>query len=251
MEDFVGVIEAVLWGLGAGSSLLLGAGAVLAWPRLSEPRVVGLIMGFGAGTLISAVSLELALEGYNEGGPGAVGAGLLVGATGYYGVNRVINRRGGKHRKNPGRGKNEAEASAITLGIVFDGIPESVAIGLTLIGNKAIGLSLIGAVFLSNMPEALGATALLRSSHSTLRIMLRWAGIALISGLAAGVGYVLLEGASPELIAAFEAVAAGAILVMLADTMIPVAFDDAGNTVGLATTAGFATAFFLSTVGVG
>ncbi len=83
VRDFVGVLEAVLWGLGAGSSLLLGAGAVLAWPRLAKPRTVGLIMGFGAGTLISAVSLELALDGYHVGGPGAVGAGLLVGATGY------------------------------------------------------------------------------------------------------------------------------------------------------------------------
>ena len=251
MEDFASVLEAVLWGLGAGSSLLLGAGAVLAWPWLSKPRVVGLIMGFGAGTLISAVSLELALDGYHDGGPGAVGAGLLLGATGYYGLNRVVNRRGGKHRKHPSRGKDDTEASAITLGIIFDGIPESVAIGLTLIGNKEIGLSLIGAVFISNMPESLGATALLRKTHSTSRIMLRWAVIAVISALAAGAGYALLEGASNELLASFEAVAAGAILVMLADTMMPVAFDDAGPTVGLATTAGFATAFFLSTVGVG
>jgi len=246
------VLEAVLWGLGAGSSLLLGAGAVLSWPHLAEPRVVGLVMGFGAGTLISAVSLELALDGYREGGPGAVGAGLLLGATGYYAVNRALERRGGGRRKHPRRGAADARASAITLGIVFDGIPESVAIGLTVIGGKEIGLSLIGAVFLSNMPEALGATALLRSTgHSPRQLMLRWGTIAVISALAAGAGYGLLDGASGEVIATVQAVAAGAILVMLTDTMIPVAFDDAGPTVGLATVAGFATAFFLSTVTVG
>lgn len=242
----------MLWGLGAGSSLLVGAGAVLGWPRLGEPRFVGLVMGFGAGTLISAVSLELALDGYRIGGPGAVGAGLLLGSGGYFALDRALDRRGGAHRKHPGRGSAEAKASAITLGIVFDGIPESIAIGISLIGGKEIGLSLIGAVFLSNMPEAIGATALLRDAgHDPRRIMIRWAAIAAISALAAGAGYALLDGASNEVIAAFQSVAAGAILVMLADTMIPVAFEDAGPTVGLATAAGFATAFFLSTVTVG
>ena len=138
-------------------------------------------------------------------------------------------------------------ALAIVLGIVLDGIPESAVIGLTLLGGGGVSAAMIAAVFLSNLPEAIAATTgLVRSGWSRLRIFGLWALVTLVSGLSALLGYVLFDGASPQWLAFVLAYAGGAILTMLADTMMPEAFERSGKWTGLATTLGFAVAFAIT-----
>jgi ZIP family zinc transporter len=129
----------------------------------------------------------------------------------------------------------------------MDGIPESAAIGLSLLGGKGVGVAVVAAVFLSNVPESLSAaTGMQKAGHSTRYILALWAAVMLISALAAMAGYGLLGGASGNVVAFVQAFAAGAILTMLADTMMPEAFEHGGSLVGLITVLGFALAFFLS-----
>ncbi len=138
---------------------------------------------------------------------------------------------------------------ALVLGALLDGIPESAAIGVSVLGGGTVGVAMVAAVFLSNVPESMSATAgLKRAGRSTAYVMRLWIIVMLASGLAAGAGYVLLEGASPGLVAGIQTFAAGAIITMLADTMIPEATEHAGRLVGLVTMLGFALAFLLSTL---
>jgi len=132
----------------------------------------------------------------------------------------------------------------------MDGIPESVAIGVSLLGGEGVGVAVVAAVFLSNVPEALSAaTGLRKAGHSRRWILGLWGAVAAAGALAAAAGYALLGDASPNLIGGIQAFAAGAILVMLADTMMPEAFKHGGKAVGLVTALGFALAFLLSTTG--
>ena len=136
------------------------------------------------------------------------------------------------------------------LGALLDGIPESAAIGITLVGGKPVGIAVVAAVFLSNVPEAMSAaTGLRKAGHSRRWILLLWTAVALMAGVVAAAAYALLGGSSPGVLAVIQAFAAGAILTMLADTMMPEAFENGGRLVGLVTTAGFALAFLLSQAG--
>ena len=241
------MLEAAFWGFVGGVSLVLGAGAGLTLPV--SRRTIGLIMGFGAGVLISALSFELTQEAFEVGGTDAVAIGLAAGALTFFAGDRVIDRRGGKHRKRSSGEQSEGNPQAIVLGAVLDGIPESVAIGVSLLGGKGVGVAVVAAVFLSNVPEALAAaTGLRKAGHSGRWIMGLWLGVALVSAAAAAIGYAALGNASPDVIAVIQAFAAGAILTMLADTMMPEAFAEGGDLVGLVTVLGFAGAFVLSTV---
>jgi zinc transporter, ZIP family len=237
--------EALFWGLLAGSSLILG-GAVGLW--LPLPREFrGLIMGFGAGVLISAVAYELVDDAFEAAdGFAIVAVGLLAGAATFFVGDLYIDRMGGADRKRS-EGTSSAAggtALAIVLGIVLDGIPESAVIGLTLLGGAGVSAAMIVAVFLSNLPEAIAATTgLARSGWSSVRILGLWALVTLVSGLSALLGFVLFDGASASWLAFVLAFAAGAILTMLADTMMPEAFERSGKWTGLATTLGFAVAF--------
>jgi zinc transporter, ZIP family len=237
--------EALFWGLLAGSSLILG-GAVGLW--LPLPRELrGLIMGFGAGVLISAVAYELVDDAFEAAdGFAIVAVGLLAGAATFFVGDLYIDRMGGADRKRS-EGTSSAAggtALAIVLGIVLDGIPESAVIGLTLLGGAGVSAAMIVAVFLSNLPEAIAATTgLARSGWSSVRILGLWALVTLVSGLSALLGFVLFDGASASWLAFVLAFAAGAILTMLADTMMPEAFERSGKWTGLATTLGFAVAF--------
>ena len=132
---------------------------------------------------------------------------------------------------------------------MLDGIPESEAIGVGLVGGGSVGVAVVAAVFLSNVPESLSAaTGLRKAGHSPRWIVGLWLGVALISALAAALGYAFLGDASPNVVGFIHAFAAGAILTMLADTMMPEAFEHGGKVVGLMTCLGFAVAFVLSTV---
>jgi zinc transporter, ZIP family len=241
-------LQAGLWGLLAGSALVLGAavGCLVAVPR----RLIAAVMAFGSGVLISALSFELMDEAYRAGGFAATAAGFLAGAAVYTAANVYISRRGAHARKRTGGqqpGPDEGGGLAIAVGALLDGIPESIVIGVSLLQGKGVGLVAVAAVFVSNVPEGLSSAAGMRNAgRSYAYVFGVWGGIALASGLAALIGYVGFAGSGPGVVAFVTATAAGAILAMLADTMIPEAFEVAHEYTGLITVAGFLLAFLLS-----
>jgi zinc transporter, ZIP family len=240
--------EAFAWGLIAGSSLVLGGLIALRIPI--SKLALGVIMAFGSGVLISAVAYELVLEGYTtSAGSGGVALGLLAGAGTFFSGDAIIDSLGGEQRKRSSGAQAGGSALAIVLGIVLDGIPESAVLGISLLGGGGVAVAVVAAVFISNVPEAIAATTgLTTGGWPAKRIIGLWVAVALVSALASLAGYAFLDGASPRTIAFVEAFAGGAILTMLADTMMPEAFEHGGKLVGLVTTLGFLTAFFLTTL---
>ena len=230
----------------AASSLLVGAFVALTIGL--RRRVLGLVMAFGAGVLISAVAYELVEEAAVTADHGlSVAAGLFAGCAVFYLGDTWIDHLGGEGRKDAGGKQASGNALAIVLGIVLDGIPESVVIGLGLLSGSAPSLAVIVAVFLSNLPEAAAASAgLSRSGWRTARIYALWGLVVLVSGLSSLAGYAFFGDASGDVIAFMMAFAGGAILTMLADTMMPEAFAEGGKLVGVFTTLGFALAFAIS-----
>jgi len=231
---------ALLWGLAASSSLLVGA--VLALLRPVPRRLLGQVMGFGSGVLISAVAFELVQVGIaTTGDLQATTVGLFAGSLAFYVGDILIERWGGRHhqRVQPSAGPG----LAIVLGVLFDGVPESIVIGLTLLQGDGVAAAMVVAVFLSNLPESVAATAqLARSGWPVPRLLGLWALVVAASGLAAVAGYGVFAGASEATVAAVLGFAGGAILAMLADNMMPDAFANGGPPVGLVTTLGLATA---------
>jgi len=240
------MVEAGLWGLLGASSLLIGAFGGLGL-RVRR-RWVALLMAFGAGGLISALAFDLTEEAFARGGTGTVAVGLALGALTFFGGDQLLARRGAR-RHGPGTASAaDGNGPAIVLGALLDGIPESVVLGSTLLAGTGVGVPFLAAVFISNVPESWSAAVdLRREGHGARWIIGLWVVVALVSGLAAGLGYGLLgEMGGSVLVPFIQAFAAGAILTMLADTMIPEAFEEGGNLSGLATVLGFAAAFFLN-----
>jgi ZIP family zinc transporter len=240
--------EAFAWGLVAGSSLLLGG--VIALRFSISSSVVGLVMAFGSGVLISAVAYELVSEAFEtSAGEGGVALGLFAGALTFFIGDYLIDRFGGDDRKKSGGPQPGGAPLAIVLGIVLDGIPETAVIGLSLLGGGGVSVAVITAVFLSNLPESIAATTgLTKAGWATRRILGLWIVVMLVSGLASLAGYGLLENASGRTVAFVLAFAGGAVLTMLADTMMPEAYERAGKVTGLVTTLGFALAFAISSL---
>ncbi|RZA34055.1 MAG: ZIP family zinc transporter [Lysobacteraceae bacterium] len=245
-------LQAGLWGLLAGSALLLGAGAGY---RFALPqRLTAAIMAFGSGVLISALSFELMEHAFHTGGFGATAAGFLGGATVYTLANWWLARRGARHRKRSGRQppahENGGSALALAVGALLDGIPESIVIGLSMLGGRGVSMVAVAAIFLSNIPEGLSSAAgMKRAGRSPRYIFGIWGGIALASGVAALLGYAVFRHFSPQIVAATTAVAAGGVLAMVVDTMIPEAFEETHDFAGLITVLGFLAAFALSKLG--
>ena len=240
---------AFAWGLLGGIALLIGA-AVSFGPFVSQ-RVLGLAMAFGAGVLISAVAYDLVEEAFaTTARQRTVAAGMLAGALVFFAGDALIDRMGGTNRKRSG-GEQTGDASiGIVLGAVLDGVPESIVLGASLLSGEGVSSAFIVAVFLSNLPEGLaGSRGLQLAGWRRSRILGLWALVALVSAGAAALGYVSLDGASVDITAFTLAFAGGAVLTMLADTMMPEAFEHGGRVVGLLTTAGFALAFFLHQAG--
>lgn len=241
------MFEAAFWGFVGGAALLIGAVAGIYLP--ASKRLIGLIMAFGSGVLISALTFELMREAYDTAGATAAVLGLLAGSLVFFCGDWLIDRRGGNRRKSPNGPQAGAGAGALVLGALLDGIPESAAIGVSLIGGGSVGVAVVAAVFLSNIPESLSASAGMKATgRSTRYILGLWLAVTIASTVAAALGFGILSGADPAVTAAIQAFAAGAILTMLADTMVPEAVEHAGALVGLLTVLGFAAAFLLSGV---
>lgn len=247
-----GAAIAGFWGLVGGSALLIGA-AIAYFARLPQ-RLIAAIMAAGSGVLISAVAFDLMDEAYRRGGFDSTAIGFFGGALVYTGANILVSRAGAKHRKRSGSNPKQSQATAqegsglsIAVGALLDGIPESVVIGVSLLEGSGASLVTVAAVFLSNVPEGLSSAAgMKKAGRSAIYIFGVWGAIAMASGLAAALGYAVMAGASPDIIAATTAVAAGAILAMLVDTMIPEATEEAHEFSGLIAVAGFLLAFILS-----
>ena len=240
----MGALAAGFWGFVGGVSLLLGALAGI-YAGASK-RTIATIMALGAGVLISSVAFELMDEAYQIGGFDASAIGLLVGALAFYFADRAVSRSGGQRRKNPGDKQGDS-ATAIAIGALMDGIPESAAIGISLLEGGKISAALVAAVFLSNVPEGLSSAAgMKQSGRSTAHILGLWGGVTLVSALASLLGYFFLANAPEDVVASIQSFAAGAILTMLASTMMPEAYEEGGQVVGLVTSVGFLLSFILS-----
>jgi len=227
-------------------------GAALGWFFRLPLRLTAIIMAFGSGVLLSALSFDLLEEAHRHGGLPATAAGFLLGAALFTGINYLLSQRGAKHRKRSHEkqpSENEAPGSglAIAVGALLDGIPESMVIGTTMLAGKGVSLVAVAAIFLSNLPEGLSSSAGMKQAKRSGRYVFGlWAAIAFVSGLASIVGFVAFRGVAPGVVSGVTATAAGAILAMLIDTMIPEAFEQSHALAGLVAVAGFLTAFALS-----
>ncbi len=227
------MLTALLWGAVAAASLVIGGflGLAREWPD----KLVGAVLAFGAGALISAVSFDLFEEGLQLAGGVPVAIGLTLGALTYFTLDRVVEQR------VPGAG------AALALGALLDGIPEQAVLGIGLASGEGISISLLAAIFVSNLPEAIGASTDLRKARrSKATIMRMWGAVAVVCMLATIVGFAIADATSGDFKAGINGFAAGALLVMLVDSMIPDATEKAGRIAGLLTVLGFAVAAGLS-----
>ena len=240
------MLASFAWGFAAAATLIVGGAFALRFP-VGE-RALGMVMAFGSGVLISAVAFELVQEAFDKaGGGGSVALGLFAGSVVFYTGDLLVDRIGGGDRKHSGGRQAEGSALAIVLGIVLDGIPESIVLGLTIVVSGSVSAAFLVAVALSNVPEAIAASSgLAKAGWAQRHILGLWLLVAVVSGLAALFGFVAFDSAPAGTVAFVLAFAGGAILTMLADTMMPEAFEHGGKLVGLVTTLGFGLAFAIS-----
>lgn len=230
--------QALLWGGLAAISLLVGA--LLAIARPWRESLVGAVLAFGAGALISGVAYDLAQEGLQASGAVPVAIGLGAGALSFYLANRAVGRIGGRNRSSGG-------GLPLAVGALLDGIPEQAVLGIGLASGKGVSVALLVAIFISNLPEAIGSSAdMLRGGRSKGHVVALWAVVSAVCALATVGGYGLAAVSGPRLAGAIDGFAAGALLVMLVDQMIPEARSKTGNWAGLVTVLGFAVAAGLS-----
>jgi ZIP family zinc transporter len=250
------VITAAVYGILASSGLLVGAliGLLSTPPR----RLVAAVTAFGSGVLVSVLTLDLMGDAFALGSPAFVIVGFLVGALLFVGADVLLERvaaHAPQYGEVVGNRRDAAPAAtggvALLVGAVLDGIPENAAMGISLAADPSLGLVLLVAVFLGNVPESLGSAVGMRhAGRSRRHIVTVWSAAAVACTLASIVGYALLGGLSANLTGALLALAAGGILAMLADTMMPQAFEDGGPVIAMATAVGFACAFLLSHLAV-
>jgi len=246
------VVIAGLWGLLSGSALIIGA--IVGYYCKIPQRIIGGIMAFGSGVLISALSFDLMDEAFKTGGIFPAAIGFLGGSLIYSIANYFVNQQGAKHRKRSGnqQGNQEVElgknnSTSIAVGALLDGIPESIVIGVSMLAGGNVSMVAVIAIFLSNIPEGLSSAAGMRKAGKSPQYVFSiWMIIAIISGLSSLSGYLIFGHFDASVIAATTAIAAGAILSMIANTMMPEAFESDHDSTGFITVLGFLAAFCLT-----
>jgi ZIP family zinc transporter len=239
------MLNAFLWGLIATSSLLIG-GLLGSWWTPGR-RVLGTILAFGAGVLIAAVAYELVFEAIqNAKFTGFPTMGLFAGAFTFFFSDLLIGKIGGSQTAPNNTAHHSKLVVPLVLAIILDGIPESLVIGLGILKGGAVSVAMLVAVFISNLPEALAATSGMRAGGwSRTKILALWLVIVLLCGVASAAGYSLFAGLSPLWLSFVLMFAAGAILMMLANTMIPEAYEHGGKLAGVFLVIGFAVCTFI------
>jgi ZIP family zinc transporter len=240
------------WFWGALSSASLFVGQAIARPLQPHVKTTGLLMGFGAGTMLSAVAYELVPLSSLGSGPGVASA-FLVGALVYYAGDRLVDERGGQHRiairaghRDAAPGAAAGSGSAMFLGALLDGIPEAFILGIGISLGGSVSVAFLAAVFVSNVPQgAAGTIAMRATGTSDRRITMMWGSLTLAASLAASIGY-LVGDSIPNRGVYAQLFAGGAVLVMLADSMMPEAFEHGGRSVGLLTVIGYLAATLLT-----
>ena len=248
-----GMWEAALFGAIAQSALVVGALLVWKFPSMKKPVIVGGLMAFGAGAVISAVAIDLVAVSYDEAGAGPTAIGIGIGCFIYFGIIALLERKGDDEQ--PGElieaqvsaadghvhGASPKEARNLTIGMVIDGVPESVAVGLTLhTASVGVSAALVGSIFISAIPEAIGIAAALLAGGLVLgKVLLRFSMIVVLGAVFAAVGYSLLYNASDSLQAIIQSIAAGALLVVVINEMIPIAVRSVKAWAGIIGAAGF------------
>lgn len=251
-KDMVALwIQAGLWGFLGGFALLLGALAGY-YLKISK-KIIASIMAFGAGVLIAAACFALIREAFIIGGFDSTLLGFLVGVLLFTVVDLYLNKRGAKHRKSSDRSIISSDykesGSAIAVGAVLDGIPESIAIGLTMISGGLVSIATVIAVFISNIPEGVSSSVGMKSrGWDKKNIFCLWLGIAVICGLSSLLGFRFFSYLPPDINAATLALASGALLTMIADTMLPEAFMETHEYTGLIMALGFVLSFILTEI---
>jgi ZIP family zinc transporter len=240
------VAEAFGWGALGAAALL--AGALIAYLLAPSRRVIAVVMALGTGLLIGSVAYELVDDALEHQAVAWVALMVLVGAIVFTVGDWLLDRRGGDRRKDPTGAQAEGSPLAIVLGSVLDGIPESFVLGMTVL-QGGVSVSLLAGVALSNLPEGMSSSSGLKAAGwPRSRVLLMWSAVVLVSAVAAAAGYALLDPASGRTGALVQAFAGGALLAMLADTLLPEAYAVEGVLTGTLVVVGFAISLALSAV---
>jgi len=228
--------DALLWGALTSASLYIGE--AIAGPMSRNNRATGLVMGFGAGTLISAVGYELIPESSLEESLG-IGVGFLLGALVYFVCDWIVDRSGGEDRQDIAGGEGDGSGAAMFVGALLDGLPESFVLGIGLALGGGVSVAFVGAVFISNIPQGIAGTTSLKAAGYTGRhVFAMWTALTVVSALVSAAGFLLADSV-PDQGLWVEAFAGGAVLTMLANSMMPEAYEHGGKAVGLMTVLGF------------
>jgi ZIP family zinc transporter len=233
------MVNSFFWGLLATSSLIVGG--LIATRFFLSKRTLGIIMAFGAGTLISAISYELIFEAVKLAkGTGFPAFGFFAGAFTFFFADKLIEKLGASNPMAIEGSQSSKLIIPMVLAIILDGIPESIVIGLGIFEGGTVSLSMLVAVFISNLPEAIaGTTGMKASDWSRGKIIFLWLFIALVCAGSTVAGYSLFSNASEHWLAFIQAFAGGAILMMLANSMMPEAYEHGGKMAGVFTVLGF------------
>jgi zinc transporter, ZIP family len=240
------VAAAFGWGALGSAALLLGA--LLAYQFSLSRGVIAVVMALGTGVLIGSVSFELVDEALKTGTVAWVAMMVLFGAAAFTLGDVLLTRHGGGDRKDTTGVQSEGSPLAIVLGSVLDGIPESLVLGLTVL-QGGVNVSLLAGVALSNLPEGMASSSGLKAAGwARSRVMLMWSVVIVVSAVSAAAGYALLDPTTVRTGALVQAFAAGALLAMLADTLLPEAYKVEGVFTGPLVVAGFAMSLALSAI---
>jgi ZIP family zinc transporter len=240
------MFEAFFWGAVGASALLVGA--LVAYVTTPSPKIIAIIMALGAGLLIGSISFELIDEAIKSSSVAKVGLFTLIGAATFTLGDRLLDRKGGGDRKDSQGAQASGSALAIVFGSVLDGIPESFVLGLTVL-QGGVSVALLVGIVLSNVPEGLSSSSGLRiSGWSRGRVVKMWILVVAVSAVSAALGYALLNPTHGHTGAFAQGFAAGALLAMITDTMLPESYDVEKVSTGSLVAIGFAISLMLSAV---